>query len=421
MKKAVIIIIIIICLSGCSSKIKKGVLNYWDTFGSVDLMGKVLRDQLKEYAKTHPEIKIKIQHIQWERMNEKLMTAIAAGSPPDIVLLDRFVTASYAVRNALTPLDNYIKETGLKEEDYWECCWKECQYNNKMWAIPHHTDVRVLYYNTEHFEEAGLDPEKPPKTWQELLEYSKKLTKRDELGRLTRIGFIPGYSQGRWFHIWAWANGGELMKDNQITCYSPENVEALKWMVKLNNWYGSKSIQSAQQGFGSRDMDPFLTGKLSMCINGDWNLGNIKQYKPDLKFKIAYPPVPESKPPVSWSGGFAFVIPKGSINEKESWKLIKHLTSYDIQLDYATNAFRIPALKKAAQNKFFMTHPYYKIFINLMKYSRYRPVTPAAQFYWEQLRQAVENAILGIKTPDQALKDAAQETKKYLKIYLKNK
>ncbi len=156
-----------------------------------------------------------------------------------------------------------------------------------------------------------------------------------------------------------------------------------------------------------------------MCINGDWNLGNIKQYGPNLKFKIAYPPVPQGKKPVSWSGGYAFVIPKGSKQEEESWKLIKHLTSYNIQLEYATNAFRIPALKKASKNKFFLSHPHYKIFIALMKYSRYRPVTPAAQYYWEQLKMAVENTLLELKTPKQALDDAANDTQKYLDEYLK--
>lgn len=422
MKKIILILFVtgIFMLQNCGKGDKSGkiVLNYWDTFASVDLMGKVLHDQMKNYEKENPQIKIKIQHIQWDRMNQKLMTSIAAESPPDLVLLDRFVTASYAVRDALIPLDDYVEETGLKEEDYWECCWKECIYNNRMWAIPHHTDIRVLYYNTEHFQEAGLDINRPPRTWQELLEYSKKLTKRDEKGRLIRIGFIPGFSQGRWLHIWAWGNEGKLMEGDKITCNSPKIAEALGWMKKLNNWYGHKAIQSAQQGFGNRELDPFICGQLSMCINGDWNLGNIKQYGPNLKFKIAYPPVPEGKKPVSWSGGFAFVIPKGSKHEKESWKLIKHLTSYNMQLEYATNAFRIPALKKASRNKYFLSHPHYKVFIELMKYSKYRPVTPAAQYYWEQLRQAVENVILEIKTPQQALDDAARETQKYLDEYL---
>ena len=422
MKKIILISLLAgILLFSCGKGDKSGkiVLNYLDSFADVDLMGKVLHDQIKKYDKENPNIKIKIEHVQWDRMNQKVMTAIAAESPHDVVLLDRFVTASYAAKNALIPLGKYVKETGLKEKDFWECCWKECIYNNKMWAIPHHTDIRVLYYNTEHFKEAGLDPEKPPKTWKQLLEYSKKLTKRDEKGRLVQIGFIPGFSQGRWLHIWAWGNNGEFMQGNKITCNSPQIVGALEWMKKLNNWYGRKAVQGAQQGFGRGEFDPFICGKLSMCINGDWNLGNIKQYGPNLKFKIAYPPVPQGKKPVSWSGGYAFVIPKGSKQEEESWKLIKHLTSYNIQLEYATNAFRIPALKKASKNKFFLSHPHYKIFIALMKYSRYRPVTPAAQYYWEQLKMAVENTLLELKTPKQALDDAANDTQKYLDEYLK--
>ncbi len=398
----------------------KIVIRYWDSMPPVDLVGKVLHKQLDEYVKEHPDVVIKREYLQWEHMNERIMTSIAAGDPPDIVLLDRFVTASYAARGALTPLDDYVKAAGLKRSDYWPACWDECIYNGKMWSMPHHTDLRILYYNTEHFQEVGLDPDRPPKTWAELYAYSKKLTKKDKNGFLQRIGFLPNIAEGRWLYLWGWANGGVFMKGNKITCNDPKIVEALEWMVKINNLAGRKAVTSAVSSFGERVNDPFVIGKLSMKIDGDWNLGFLKQYGPNVKFKIAPVPVPKGRKPVTWSGGFAFVIPKGSKNTEVAWDIIKYLTSYEKQVEYATKAFRIPALKKAAYNKEFLSNKYYKVLVGQMKYSKHRPVTPVAQFYWDQLRNAVELALLGKKTPKEALDEAAAKTQKYLDDYLKN-
>ncbi len=429
MKKQIFLIVFFLIIGlisiGCqnvSNVSKKGkiVIRYWDSMPPVDLVGKVLHQQLDEYSKEHPEVIIKREYLQWEHMNERIMTSIVAGDPPDVVLLDRFVTASYAARNALTPLDEFIQKSGIKRSDYWDACWDECIYNGHMWSMPHHTDLRILYYNVEHFQEVGLDPNKPPRTWQELYEYAKKLTKKDKNGRLIRIGFLPNVAEGRWLYLWGWANGGVFMKGNKITCNDPKIVEALEWMVKINNLAGRRAVESAVSSFGERVNDPFVIGKLSMKIDGDWNLGFLKQYGPNVKFKIAPVPVPKGHKPVTWSGGFAFVIPRGSKHVKEAWNIIKYLTSYKKQLEYAKKAYRIPALKKAAYNKEFLSNKYYKILVSQMRYSKHRPVTPVAQFYWDELRNAVEVALLGKKTPKEALDEAAKKTQEYLNEYLKN-
>ncbi len=405
----------------CGKKGEEGiVIRYWDTHHNQEKTGRILHELIDKYDKEHPEITIKRQYIFRDNFDEKLATAIVGKSPPDVILLDRFVTSAYADKDSIIPLDEFIKKDGIKSTDYFKACWNEGVYDNKTWSIPHHTDIRVLYYRVDDFLEVGLDPNKPPKTWDQLFAYAKKLTKRDKNGFLSRIGFVPDWGNS-YLHIYALANGGRFMRNGKITCNEPKIVEALTWMVNFNAWYGRENVLGAQQGFGERDMDPLIMGKLSMIIDGDWYLGILEEYGPHVKVKIAPPPVPKGMPPSSWSGGWAFAIPNGSKHAKESWKLIKYLTEYEAQITYATQAYRIPALKKAAQNKFFKTHKDYKVFLKMMKYTKYRPVTPIAQFYWDEVKAAMDYAVLKKKTPKQALDDAAKRTQKFLNEHIAKK
>ncbi len=425
MKKIIIIcalfILAFIIFIQCGGKGEEGVvLQYWDTQPDLEPTGRMLHNLIKKFDEEHPELKVQIQYIFHENFDDKLKTSILGKSPPDVVLMDRFVTSSYADNDSLIPLDNFIKKDNIKANDYFENCWNECVYNGKVWSIPHHTDIRMLYYREEDFREVGLDPDKPPKTWEQVFEYAKKLTKKNDRGVITRVGFVPDWGNS-FLHLFAWANGGEFMRNNRVSCNEPQVVDALKWIVKVNDWYGRENVMASQQGFGSREMDPFIMGKLSMIIDGDYYVGILKEFGPNVKFRICPPPAPKGKPNITWSGGWALAVPYGAQYPEEAWKLIKYLSAHEAQVTYATQASRIPALKKAAKDPFFRRDKYYSQFIKMMKHTRYRPVTPVAMYYWDQVRRALELSVLHKKTPKQALDEAAKNTEKFLKEHKSKK
>ena len=399
-------------LSGCPKKeTGKKVINYWDSMPPTEPVGMAIRSLMKEFEEKNPSIKIKYQYITWGELNTKLQASIVGGNPPDVVLLDRFVTGSYAFREALTPLDSYIQKDGIKSKDFWPACWNEVVYDGKVWAIPHHTDARALYYRVDDFKEVGLDPDKPPKTWDELFEYAKKLTKRDEKGRILRIGFLPYYGN-TWLYLWGWLNGGEFMIDNKPTVNDPKIVEALDWTIKFEDYYGGAgAIDVTVSGYGSKEMDPFIMGKLSMRIDGDWYISVLEKFGPKVEYRIAPPPAPAGRKSLTWSGGFAYCIPKGAKNPEEAWQFIKFMVSKESQLKCGKMSSRIPALIEVSKDPFYVTHPKYKVFIDLMKVSRYRPVSPIANIIWDELDKATQYARLKKKTPKQALDDANEKIK----------
>ena len=117
---------------------------------------------------------------QWGSIQQKLVAAIASGKAPDLVNLNAQYVLDYVAKNALQPLDEYV----TKEDKflYWEGLWKGTVIDNKAYAITWYVGPSgVMIYNKQLFEKAGLDPNKPPETWEEAIEYSRIIKEKLEL------------------------------------------------------------------------------------------------------------------------------------------------------------------------------------------------------------------------------------------------
>ncbi len=392
-----------------------------------------VQKQAKEFEKLHPEIEI-VMGVPGGRGTmdpQKLMTAIAGGTPPDVIWQDRFTISGWASRDTFRPLDDLIARDSVNPKDFYKATWEEASYQGHVYALPYGTDCRALYYNRTLFREVGLNPDKPPKTWKELEEYTKKLNKYEN-GRPVRLGFIPNFGNS-WLYLYGWQNGGEYMSPDGRTCTlnDPKIVDALQWMVNFYDMLGgrAKVVSGFESGFQGLAADPFLIGKVAMKIDGNWCLDNIARYTPNLDFGVAPPPVPEGHPVISWAGGFSLVIPKGCKHVNEAWEFIQWMNSFEgakfagiQQRNFNKLQGRniyIPLIyadKKVARQLF----DYFKLddprynkgvdtFLNLMEVSKYRPVTPVGQLLWDEHVRAFENATLHVMTPKQALDEGTKK------------
>ena len=153
-----------------------------------------------------------VKSVQGGRMNpQRLMTAIAADAPPNVINQDRFSVGGWAAREAFIPLDDFIAAQSpddpltVREDEFYDACWMEAAYEGKVYAIPNSTDDRVLFYNKDLLIAAGYvdaaGEAQPPRTWAELQEYAVALSKWDASGDLIRVGFIPNYGNS-WLYIY---------------------------------------------------------------------------------------------------------------------------------------------------------------------------------------------------------------------------
>jgi ABC-type glycerol-3-phosphate transport system substrate-binding protein len=201
-------------------------------------------------------------------------------------------------------------------------------------------------------------------------------------------------------------NGGEFMKNGKLTVNDPKIVQALEWTMAFEKMYGGPQVvDSMTSGYGTKEMDPFIMGRLAMKIDTDYSIKYLEKYGPKIEYRIAPPPAPKGMPTVTWSGGFAYAVPKGSKNSDLAWQFVKHMTNAASQLQFGKTSSCIPGQKAAVKDPFFTDDPKYKVFLDIMKVSKYRPVTPIASRLWDELVKAVEYVRVGKKTAKQALDD----------------
>jgi multiple sugar transport system permease protein len=434
--------LMVLLLSGCADtsvppgKIK---LVVWGMELGEDSKG--LEARVKEFERRHPNIVVSILSMGAGGMNpQKLMTAIVGNVPPDVIRQDRFTIGDWASRDTFMPLDRYLAQDanrpdGVHAADFYTACWKEATYTNPItgkkgvYAIPEGTDDRALYYNKTLFREAGIvdaqgEP-KPPQTWDELLADAQKLTRYRPDGSFDRIGFIPNYGNS-WLYLYAWQNNGEFMSPDGRTCTmnAQPNVEALEYMVKVYDALGGiTKIDAFRSGFQEKELDPFLTNKVAMKIDGSWVLDGIARFGPDVDFGVAPAPVPadrlhhigrfkdEKDTFITWAGGFSFAIPRGSAHPDAAWEFIRWMASPEAglidaagQKAYNETKHRLYVPELSANRRtntaifahYAPTQEKYRkplsFFVQMLDHARFRPVTFVGQRLWDEHARAFDNA-----------------------------
>ncbi|WP_274653597.1 ABC transporter substrate-binding protein [Paenibacillus humicola] len=381
-------------------------VDFWVNWGG-DFKNDYQKYVIDEFEKTHPNIKVKMTYVEG---TDKLLTSIAGGNPPDVAQLDRFMVGSWAAKGSLEDLSPLIDRDGINKDDYYPGVWAEATYNNKVYALPWGTDARALYYNKTLMQKAGLDPNKPPKTMDELDAMSAKMFKKAGGGKYDEIGFIPWMNQG-FIYTYGWAFGGKFEENGQLTPNNPENVKALEWMVSYAKKYNIATLSSFSNAMGQTGINPFWTGKVGFIVDGNWILNDLAKMKPNFEWGVTPIPSPAGLPSTTWSGGFSYAIPKGAKHKEAAWELMKFIAGHDGTLLWAkrpdgTND--ITAMPKVNEELKMDQNPNLKVFLDLMPTAKFRPVTPVGQKLWDELARVQDLAINGKGQP-QALLDEVKK------------
>ncbi len=432
----------------CGAQTKRPVVVWGLNFGP-DSKGE--QAVVREFERRHPDIDIRVLSMGGRMDPQKMMTSIVGNVAPDAVSQDRFTISDWASRGTFRALDDLIERDKAdpltpRKEDYYGPTWQEACYGGKVFAIPTSADNRILYWNRGVFrlraaelKKAGLDPERAPQTWTEILAYSKVLTEFNANGSLKRAGFMPNFGNA-WLYLYAFQMNANFMSADGRTCTmnTPEAAEALNFMVKgYDQLGGYEKARGFESGFLGKENDAFIVGKVAMKIDGDWILADLARYGPSMDLATAPAPVPDDRfnkvgrfkgekdTFVTWFGGFSYAIPKGARNVEDAWKYIKFATSTEgrlidakAQRDWERIRGRIYIPRQVgsrvanellakelrpADPKFAAAVDMHK---RMAKFGRLRPPTFAGQTLWSEQTRAMEAALYHKDTPEKALKDS---------------
>jgi multiple sugar transport system substrate-binding protein len=367
--------------------------------------------------------------------NQNFITQFAAGTPPDITYT--FGLGQFAERDALMPLDEIWARDGIKGSDFVLGMTEMATYKGKIYAMPAAVDFTPLFWNKDAFKEAGLDPEVPPKTLDETTEFSNKLLKKDEQGNILRLGLDPT-SFDEWYTYWSAIMGISWWdaQNQQVTLNTPEAVKYLEWAVEnVKRWGGSEAIMAFRSGKPSKydfENNPFALGELALMLNGWWMGAPFQEFYPDMKYGVALPPTMNGKPEEQANyptGGWHLAIANGkNVNVEGAWSLLKY-GFWEHPAEFAASSTngccvlsqmdKFTELAKQSL-KGSQMEPYFDVFPEYGKLSKRvaSPTFPVSDFAAEQMSRTYEAAILGQKSPKDALDEAQQATEAELKRVL---
>jgi multiple sugar transport system substrate-binding protein len=265
--------------------------------------------------------------------DQKFLTAVSAGTGPDVAIQNRHTFMQFSSKKLYKEVGPLMDADSIKVADFTPVQIQETTWQGKIFGLPMATDVRYLYWNKAHFKEVGLDPTKPPTTWDELATYTDKLMKKTADGKVDRYGFVPYLYGNSWMWLYGFLNKAPAISADKRTILmdDPKWVETLTWMVDFYDKHvGSFELSNAfSDALGKAGMaDPFAAGKVSMTASGDWQVGDFLK-KPELDWACAPMPIPSGGVKSTWSCGWSIVMAPQTKHIDEAWQLLKWHTLQD--------------------------------------------------------------------------------------------
>lgn len=430
MKKSFLLIISFILLLNlsCSNKSedKRTAITFWHSFVSSTIPA--LNSLIKKFEKENPGIKINAQYVPTgDALVQKLITSIQSNTAPDVSWIHADFLDKLVESDAIFKMSHFIKgNNGLTQEemdDVFPQLLKTFTHQGELYAFPMEATTLALLYNKKHLKAAGYDPNKPPATWQELKEYSFKLTKDlNNDGKTDRYGFyIPAYPASGPLSIWMvlqwspylWQAGGDVIDSAQTkVLYSSEaGVKALTLWKEIYD-----GLKFGNYSF-THDMG-FFSGSLSMIMDGPWDLPTFRKMNPDDWGVTSLPAGPDKK--ATYIAGEALAIFRQSKNPDAAWKFVKWISQPENQALFSMNSGYLPIRKSVLVRddyKSFLEKDHaMKVFVDQIGIAKQRPSIDKYYININQnIAEAIEKTLLGNKDPKTALEESAAKSNELLK------
>ncbi|MGA3067635.1 MAG: extracellular solute-binding protein [Tepidisphaeraceae bacterium] len=362
------------------------IVEYWEKWvGSESAaMQQIVDDFNNSVGK---EKHIYVQYVSTSDVQYKTLLAIAGGDPPDVAGLWHDVVVQYGALGALQPLETMAAAHGITADYYKPVYWNACHYNGHLYALVSTPGAVALFYNKKIFQEsapalrkAGLDPDRPPQTLDELDRYADALNvfSTDSNGRrhLERAGYIPmepGWyitETQLWFgtDVWDNATGHFILND-------PRVVRAYDWVQSYSKKIGGDEIREfvgqndpTKGGFATAQ-NAFIAGRVAMEQQGPWMANFIHNLNPAMDGNWAAAPFPSAVPgqkDVTFCPFDALMIPKGAKHPAEAFEFIAYVNRQDVMEKLCSLHCKNSPLAKVSEN--FLNHhrnPFIRVFEEL--------------------------------------------------------
>ncbi|MGK9253357.1 sugar ABC transporter substrate-binding protein [Paenibacillus humicus] len=359
------------CSSGGSDSADGGkvTLSVWAMGDS----SKPMEQMAAAYAKENPNVTVKVQAIPWGSAHDKLLTAVASKKGPDVLQMGTTWMPEFAAAGALADLTADLGSyPELAADHFFKGTVTSTQFDGKTVGVPWLAETRVLFYRTDVLKSVGYD--QAPKTWDELLDASKKLTERgkDKYG----IGLDP--KEPTLSFMFARQNGAKLIEDNKAQFDQPQYRDTVAYLDSFfKNGYAPIDLGlDTSQTFGGDGMVP-------MFISGPWMIKTIKDQIPEIDGKWATAVLPSKENNMSSLGGSNLTVFNFTDHKAEAMKFISFLSKPENQLEWMKQTGELPANMKAWEDPQLSGDPNMSVVGEQLKNAEPMPLVKA----WDNISQ----------------------------------
>ncbi|MFI6424686.1 sugar ABC transporter substrate-binding protein [Promicromonospora sp. NPDC050880] len=280
-----------------------------------------------------------VEFVEWGDAHDRFVTSIAGGTTPDVAETGTTWTPEFADAGALAPLDEYVDEAGVTD-DLVEGLVEAGTYDEQLYGMPWYAGVRSLVYNTEMFEQAGVEP---PTTWDELEAAAAGL--KEEFPDKIAVA-VPGDAEFT-VYPWVWGAGGEVATLDGDTWTSgldsPESQEGIEFWTGLAT-EGGYSSTGATTWRETDVLDAFAAGDVGMAVMGSWTPGAIVEANADMEGKFAAVPIPGQDGGIAPSvlGGSHLSMFETAQDKDLAWTFIEMMTTGEFAQQWAEQSGYFP-------------------------------------------------------------------------------
>jgi multiple sugar transport system substrate-binding protein len=380
-----------------------------------------MRGKIVEYEAIHPDVDIELVEYPHGDYEVKLLAAISGGNAPDIINILDYLFPKYIEKGLLAPVS--LEAYGVDSYDELKSLFMDNVLNGmsskgKVYGVPAEFNTYSMFFNTKHFEEAGIDPyneDNWPKTWEDFFTLADKLTIRDENGEITRSGFnwVWGLDHA-WYCQQYWPIlrqfGGDIAdSEGNIVINSPEVVQAFEetWMRLIKDNIGGPNLGS---GNAINAVQDFADGKQSICYAGPWAPSNWVDL-PEIYNNFITVPLPQKdlNKPVTLLQSYALGVSSTSKNPEIAWDFLDYMTE---DTDGLFKAAGYITCRKGWENSpSVKDSKFMPAFVHDYAYGQYVWPSPTFSEESESIKRAIENFSSGNMSIQAALDQCAEELK----------
>jgi multiple sugar transport system substrate-binding protein len=375
-------------------------------------------DQIaRDFEAKNPDIKVVMEYVGYDYIHDKIVTGMAAKPPAydasmiDVIWPDEFIKAGYL-------LDVTSRITPEMKSGIFPSAWNGVTRNGKVYGMPWLMDVKYFMYNKDILQKAGFTA--PPKTWEELVEQAKVIKQKG----LAEYPITWSWNQKEGvvcdFTALLFGNGGAFLDASGKPAFNNEKgVQVLTWMKQtVDDGLTNPSAVSSDEMAVEAD---FIAGKSAFAVNWLFQYSDSNDAtKSQVVGMVNFAPMPVFKAGAdagivssSVDGSSSFAIMATTPYPDQVWKFLTYLTSNEVQTKFSAEMLPIwqADYEGDSLNTLLAANPTNPVTVPAFKaqfpYANERPTVPYYNEGSAALQLAIQEALTGVKTPQQALDEAA--------------